>query len=323
MILPLLPTTTFSISLVICNISIGLNNGYIIVRWLADSMYKTTPSFVCLTSYLTLAIMCSSHPFCNVSILSSLKTTRNSAFLWSDLIILLWFLSSFWIQFIMIVFLVLAILGELSILLHNTQPNSSLKPLQIVQVSSLFDYYSIASTIIKPQRVKSSFNSEQHNSISSCPCIPYSLFPSWPKCWFSTSRWGVRKEQQVCSEVDEDSISQTLQQRKEVLSTARSLLSQPIHQLRLSYSNEKKCFQQLVPYYLNPFINSVCRSASDLIDFLNNNRKDLFLNCQDPQPYSHCQEFYVVTYDTMKDECSSFRRKPCMIHDGCSLSHAR
>ena len=89
------------------------------------------------------------------------------------------------------------------------------------------------------------------------------------------------------------------------------------------FSNEKKCFQQLVPYYLNPFINSVCRSASDLIDFFNHNNKDLFFSCQDPQPYSHCQEFYVVTYDTMKDECSSFRRKPCMINDGYSLSHAR
>ena len=163
-----------------------------------------------------------------------LKTRRNSAFLWSDLIILFWFLSSFWIQFIMIVFLILAILGELSILLHNTQPNSSLKPLQIVQVISLFVYYSIARTIIKPQRVVYSFKSQQHNFTNNRPCIPYSLFPSWPKCWFSTSKWGVRKEQQVCSEVDEDSDSQTLQQRKEVLSTARSLLSQPIHKLRLS-----------------------------------------------------------------------------------------
>ena len=159
---------------------------------------------------------------------------NNSTFLWSDLSILFWFLNSLWIQFKMIVFLVLAILGELSILLHNTQPNSSLKPLQIVQVSSLFDHYSIASTIIKPQRVNSSFTSQQHNSTNSCSCIPYSLFPSWPKCWFSTSRWGVRKEQQVCSKVDEDSLSQTLQQRKEMLSTARSLLSQPIHKLRLS-----------------------------------------------------------------------------------------
>ena len=39
-----------------------------------------------------------------------------------------------------ILFQILAILGELSILLHNIQPISSLEPLQIVQVSSLFDY---------------------------------------------------------------------------------------------------------------------------------------------------------------------------------------
>ena len=198
-------------------------------------MYKITPYIVIdSASCYTLAIMFSSHPFCNVSILSSIISTINSAYLWSDLIILFWFLSSLWILLKMIVLLILAILGELSILLHNTQPISSLEPLQIIQVSSLFVYYSIASTIIKPQRVVSSFNSEQHNSTISCPCIPYSLFPSWPNCWFSTSRWEVWKEQQVCSEVDEDSLSQTLQQRKEMLSTARSLLSQPIHQLRLS-----------------------------------------------------------------------------------------
>ena len=235
MTLPLLPTTTFSISFVISEIYIGLNNGCIIVRWLADSMYKITPyNVIVSTSYFTLAIMFSSHPFCNVSILSSIISTRNSAYLWSDLIILFWFLSSFWILFKMIVFLILAILGELSILLHNIQPNLSLEPLQIVQVSSLFVYYSVASTIIKPQRVISLFTSQQHNYTNSCSCIPYSLFCSWPKYWFSTSRWEVRKEQQVCSEVDEDSLSQTLQQRKEVLSTARSLLSQPIRQFRLS-----------------------------------------------------------------------------------------
>ena len=208
LILPLLPTTTFSISFVINEIYIGQNNGYIILRCLADSMYKISPYIVIVsTSCYTLTIMCSSHPFCNISILSSLKVSKNSAFLWSDLIILFWFLNSLWILFKMIVFLILTILGELSILLHNTQPISSLEPLQIVQVSSLFDYYSIASTIIKPQMVVSSFKSQQHNFTNSCPCIPCSLFPSWPNCWFSTSRWEVRKEQQVCSEVDEDSLS--------------------------------------------------------------------------------------------------------------------
>ena len=163
-----------------------------------------------------------------------INTIRNSAFLWSDLIILFWFLNSLWILFKMIVFLILAILGELSILLHNTQPILSLESPQILQVSSPFVYYSIASTIIKPQRIVTSSKSMRHNFTNSCSCIPRSLFPSWPKYWFSTSGWAVWKEQQVCSEVDEDSLSQALQQRKEMLSTARSLLSQPIRQLRLS-----------------------------------------------------------------------------------------
>ena len=130
----------------------------------------------------------------------------------------------------MIAFLILTVLGELSILLHNTQPIWSLEPLQIVQVSSLFAFHSLSSTIIKPQGVVSTFTSQQHNFTNSYSCIPYSLFPSSPKYWFSTSRWEVWKEQQVCSEVDDDSLSQTLQQRKEMLSTARSLLSQPIQQ---------------------------------------------------------------------------------------------
>ena len=46
LILPFLPTTTFSISFVIFEIYIGLSNGYFIVRWLADSMYKISPYIV-------------------------------------------------------------------------------------------------------------------------------------------------------------------------------------------------------------------------------------------------------------------------------------
>ena len=46
LILPLLPTTTFSISFVIFKIYIGLSNGYFIVRWLADFMYKISPYIV-------------------------------------------------------------------------------------------------------------------------------------------------------------------------------------------------------------------------------------------------------------------------------------
>ena len=158
--LPLLPTTSFSISFVINEIYIKLNNENIILRWLADSKYKITPYIVIVsTSYFTLAVMCSSQPFCNVYMFFSSKSTRNSTHLWSNLVILFWFLSSLWILFKMAVFLILAILGELSILLHNIRPNSSLEPLQIVQVSSLFVYYSIASTIIKLQRVVSTYKS--------------------------------------------------------------------------------------------------------------------------------------------------------------------
>ena len=198
----------------------------------------------------------------------------------------------------MILFLILAILGELSILLHNIQPNLSLEPLQIVQVSSLFVYYSVASTIIKPQRVISLFTSQQHNYTNSCSCIPTLSFYHDRNIDFRPLDEKYGKNNKYVQKLME-------------IPTLKH------------FSNEKKCFQQLVPYYLNPSINSVCRSASDLIDFFNHNRKNLFFSCQDPHPYSHCQEFYVVTYDTMKDECSSFRRKPCMIFDGCSLSHAR
>ena len=79
-----------------------------------------------------------------------------------------------------------------------------------------------------------------------------------------------------------------------------------------NFSNEKKCFQQLVPYYLNPYSNSKCHNASDLFHFFNQHKRNLFFGCHDSNVYSHCQEFYVVTYDSMKDECSSFKRKPCM-----------
>lgn len=79
-------------------------------------------------------------------------------------------------------------------------------------------------------------------------------------------------------------------------------------------SNEKKCFQQLVPYHLHPFKMTSCYNASDLISFFTKYKKDMLYKCGVRSTYSHCQEFYVITYDTSKNECSSYRRKPCKLY---------
>ena len=52
--------------------------------------------------------------------------------------IIFWFLVTLQILFKMIVYLILAVLGELSILLHSTHPNWSLESVHVLQVSSPF-----------------------------------------------------------------------------------------------------------------------------------------------------------------------------------------
>ena len=76
-------------------------------------------------------------------------------------------------------------------------------------------------------------------------------------------------------------------------------------------SNEKECFHRLVPYELNPCHFSTCQTSEDLYSFYNKYKSDLFFACHDHTTFSHCQEFYVMLYDTRKRMCSSFQRMPC------------
>ena len=78
----------------------------------------------------------------------------------------------------MVMSIILVVAFELFLLLHYFRPNFNYTSLLILQVSSLFDYYSIARTIVISQSVAYSFKSKQHIYTSSCPCNPYSLFPS-------------------------------------------------------------------------------------------------------------------------------------------------
>ena len=78
-------------------------------------------------------------------------------------------------------------------------------------------------------------------------------------------------------------------------------------------SNEKECFHRLVPYELNPCHFSTCQTSEDLLTFFNRYKSDLFFACHDRTTFSHCQEFYVMLYDSRKRVCSSFQRKPCRL----------
>ena len=83
-----------------------------------------------------------------------------------------------------------------------------------------------------------------------------------------------------------------------------------IPQLRY-LSNEKVCFHRLAPYELNPIHMKSCFSYSDMLFFFSKNKKDLLFRCHDNTTFSHCQEFFVMIYDSSKNLCSSFQRKPC------------
>ena len=82
-------------------------------------------------------------------------------------------------------------------------------------------------------------------------------------------------------------------------------------------SNEKECFHRLVPYELNPCHSSACQTSSDVYSFFNRYKADLFFSCHDNTTFSHCQEFYVMLYNSKAKACSSFQRKPCRC---CELS---
>ena len=79
-------------------------------------------------------------------------------------------------------------------------------------------------------------------------------------------------------------------------------------------SNEKECFRRLVPYELNPCHFSTCQTSQDLLTFFNRYKSDLFFACHDRTTFSHCQEFYVMLYDSRRRACSSFQRKPCRLY---------
>ena len=76
-------------------------------------------------------------------------------------------------------------------------------------------------------------------------------------------------------------------------------------------SNEKECFHRLVPYELKPCHHAKCQTSEDLHSFFNKYKSDLFFACHDRTTFSHCQEFYVMLYDSRKRRCSSFQRMPC------------
>ena len=76
-------------------------------------------------------------------------------------------------------------------------------------------------------------------------------------------------------------------------------------------SNEKQCFHRLVPFESNPIHSSPCLSANQAIAFFHNFQQDLLFKCHDTTIFSHCQEFYLLVYDSKNNVCSSFQRKPC------------
>ena len=76
-------------------------------------------------------------------------------------------------------------------------------------------------------------------------------------------------------------------------------------------SNEKQCFHRLVPFESNPIHSSPCLSATQAIAFFHSFQQDLLFKCHDTTIFSHCQEFYLLVYDSKNNVCSSFQRKPC------------
>ena len=70
-------------------------------------------------------------------------------------------------------------------------------------------------------------------------------------------------------------------------------------------SNEKQCFHRLVPFESNPIHSSPCLSATQAIAFFHSFKQDLLFKCHDTTIFSHCQEFYLLVYDSKNNVCFS------------------
>ena len=49
----------------------------------------------------------------------------------------------------------------------------------------------------------------------------------------------------------------------------------------------------------------------DIVTYFTHNKKDLFVDCVENGGFSHCQQFYLMQFDSMRKMCQTFKRQKC------------
>lgn len=49
----------------------------------------------------------------------------------------------------------------------------------------------------------------------------------------------------------------------------------------------------------------------DIVSFFKRNKKALFVDCVENGGFSHCQQFYLMQFDSMRKMCQPFKRQKC------------
>lgn len=53
------------------------------------------------------------------------------------------------------------------------------------------------------------------------------------------------------------------------------------------------------------------RNGIDIVAFFKHNKKALFVDCVENGGFSHCQQFYLMQFDSMRKMCQTFKRQKC------------
>ena len=48
-----------------------------------------------------------------------------------------------------------------------------------------------------------------------------------------------------------------------------------------------------------------------MVAFFKHNKKTLFVDCVENGGFSHCQQFYLMQFDSMRKMCQTFKRQKC------------
>ncbi|KAK8832486.1 hypothetical protein WA577_002959 [Blastocystis sp. JDR] len=72
----------------------------------------------------------------------------------------------------------------------------------------------------------------------------------------------------------------------------------------------------MVQYFSDERPAKSCNSSEDIVAFFKHNKKALFVDCVENGGFSHCQQFYLMQFDSMRKMCQTFKRQKYIHNKG-------